>query len=312
MGEAPVVPCARFGAYGNNVYLCIVMATYDNTHTPAPAGGPSGVKLEVMVAVYGRSAIERVSGEGRLEKCPGVRYLLSWQKGDDVSAEVPDALLRRDDVVVRILDGKGVSLNRNNLLSMATAPYLLCADDDIVYRADSLKAVIRAMDERPDVDLAVFRCDSAETRRYPAGERDLTYKPWCRAFYPYLVEIAMRRDSIERAGLRFDERFGTNAGFLGAGEEDVFCFMAWKLGLRLRFVPITILALDGNTTRVRLGARPEVIRARGAVLRVVYGRLSALRMVRLAVSLSGALSLPYRHVYGLLRQGARYVSHQRG
>ncbi len=244
------------------------------------------IKLEVMVAVYGRSAMERVATAGQLEPTPGVRYLLSWQLPEgEFPAEVPAALAARADVVVEAWQGRGVSANRNRLLGMARAPYLLCADDDIAYTAEGLRSVIDAMDADPEADIVTFRIRTPESRRYPPDGTTLRYSPWRRNFYPYLVEVALRREAIERVGLRFDERFGTNAPVYGAGEEDVFLCDAVRAGLTVRHRAVEILTHAGTSTVTRRATDPAVVMARGAVLRHIYGPLALPRLLRLALAL---------------------------
>lgn len=257
------------------------------------------IRLEVMVAVYGRCAMERMAAAHRLQPAPGVRYLLAWQLPEgEYPGEVPAVLAGRRDVTVEMWQGRGVSANRNRLLDMATAPYLLCADDDIDYTAEGLNRVIEGLDSDPDADIMTFRIRTTERRPYPPDGATLGYSRHRRNFYPYLVEVAMRREAVRRAGLRFDERFGTNAPVLGAGEEDVFLYDAWRAGLTLRHRAAEILTHDAPSTVSRRATDPAVVMARGAVLRHIYGRSAWLRQLRLALSLPGN---PLRN-WRLLRQ----------
>lgn len=260
------------------------------------------VRLEVMVAVYGRDAIEGVSLPGRLEETPGVRYLVSWQIPDGEPAEIPVSLSAREDVKAQIMRGKGVSRNRNALLAMASAPYVLFADDDIEYKSENLREIIDVLDSNPTVDLAIFKVKIDEPRRYPSRATDLVYSKWKQNYYPIMFEAAARLDQLRKATLLFNEEYGTNAPVFGSGEEDIFFYDAWKAGLKLRFFPIEILSHPDQTTIVRKATDISVIMARGGVLRHIYGRLSWLRRLKLACALPGN---KFRN-WELLRAGARY------
>lgn len=266
------------------------------------------VQLEVMVAAYGMSGINRVASPGQLEPTPGVRYLVSWQPGSDYAEQcvVPEQLAVRNDVVVRILGGVGVSRNRNNLLDMATAPYLLCADDDVQYKASNLRKIIRCFDENPTVDVAVFRIDVDEPRRYPVQQCRLNYAGTMRTFYPCICEIAMRRCSVQRADVRFDEQFGINAPELGAGEDDMFIYDAWRANLNITFFPVEILRHVGHTSEYTRRS-DAVYRARGAVLHTFHPRTSLLRIVKLAVVLAGRCPWQAPRIMRQMIRGRRYA-----
>lgn len=241
-------------------------------------------RLEVLVVAYGKDSMERIATPGHLEVVPGVRYIVSWQPADPTEhqCEFPATLRDRSDVKLLRMTGRGVSRNRNNVLNAATAPLLLCADDDIVYRAEGLRRVIETMNANPAVDIAVFRSITTEPRQLPKRQRQLSYAGVSKSYYPYSYEIALRRESIERVGLRFNELFGINAPVLGAGEEDVFLYEAWTKGLNLTYFPVEILEHRGPTTIYRRRT-PDVMMARGAVLHVLHPRTAVFRIFRLAM-----------------------------
>lgn len=255
-----------------------------------------------MIAAYGREVTSRLSKPDYLSRIPHTRYLISWQIPDDDPFEIPERLTKRDDVKIEIIRGKGVSRNRNNLLKMAQAPYLLCADCDISYEPTGIKEIIDTFESNPEVDIATFKIEIDEPRPYPKEARELKYRRWKRNFYPYVVETAMRLESVGRYGLTFNEHYGINAEELGAGEEDVFIFDAWKKGAIIKFFPKTILKHPGKSTIERLGATEAVLKARGAVLRHIYGRTSWVNRLKVAVTLPGNKLRNWRTI----RQGMIY------
>lgn len=62
-----------------------------------------------------------------------VRYIVSQQITDERFRQIPSTFLLRKDVLVSQIEGKGLSVNRNNALSLARGDVALIADDDVRY-----------------------------------------------------------------------------------------------------------------------------------------------------------------------------------
>lgn len=93
--------------------------------------------LQLLISTLGREGIGRVDRMS-LPRVPGVSYLVSWQMPE---GEVPEEL-KRDDLKIVTMSGRGLSRNRNNALAAADGDLLMIADDDCHYTAGRLQAVV--------------------------------------------------------------------------------------------------------------------------------------------------------------------------
>jgi len=196
----------------------------------------------------------------------GVRYIVSVQHTCPAQyVVIPSALGSRPDVTVELLEGWGLSRNRNNALRMATADICLIADDDNRYLPQHIDTILNSWKENLDADMITFQAQDyqgAPLHPYPA---------------PYVcsVEITFRRESVLAKGLKFDERFGLGSPLLCAGEEEVFMADARRAGLTVRYVPQVIVKTEGNTTGISLIGNSRLQITKGATFRYVYGTCSA-------------------------------------
>lgn len=229
-------------------------------------------RLDVMICTCGGNGLEKVE-KMHLPSVDGVRYIVSCQSE---CRELP-AGLQRDDILVRFNDSKGLSNNRNFALSLATAPYALVADDDLVFKAEGLADIIHIFDSHPDVDIAAFRCEYPFDKTYPPGEHDLADN--YRNYYLTSFEIAVRMEAVRRCSLRFSPLMGIGAPVLTCGEENVFVLSALKQGLNGRFFPVTIAVHPDVPTGERETATPGVLRAQGAYIWLAFGITVVARMM---------------------------------
>lgn len=197
-----------------------------------------------------------------LPKRDGVHYIVSVQHTCPASKVIiPAALESRPDVTVGLLQGMGLSRNRNNALSMSKADICLIADDDNRYKPEYIDTILDAWNANPDADILTFQAQTLQgepLHPYPA---------------PYVcsVEITFRRSSVTGKGIKFDERFGLGSPLLCAGEEEVFIADARRAGLTVKYVPRVTVQTESKTTGSSLLGSPKLQLTKGAVFRYVYG-----------------------------------------
>ena len=225
--------------------------------------------LEVLILTYGNEGINRVI-DMNLPTVEGVKYLVSWQT-DEFNLLLPDELHRKD-LRIYTTSTKGLSNNRNHALKKASGDICLIADDDLIYTAEQLRAIINTFDANPNIDIALFKY-SGNNKQYPDYEFDLKKEP--KGYYISSVEIAFRRNSVVPA-LQFDNRLGVGTS-MPAGEEAVFIHSAIKRGLTCRFFPITITHHAELTTGSRTPS-PGILQANGVCIAVKYGFMGLLRL----------------------------------
>lgn len=207
----------------------------------------------------------------------GVRYVVSMQCTEEgMSALVPEVLLRRPDVTLLTLAGRGLSRNRNHALAHATAEAALIADDDMAYTLPRLRRLRQCLQDNPGTQVALFEATDREghpMKHYPRQAMDYRAAMACRGYYPSSWEIVLRREAFAR--LRFNEQFGLGSGTFPCGEEEVLLHDAVRQGLEARFFPIVIGETDRATTGSRFLTDPSVQRAKGAVFAYTHSRSRA-------------------------------------
>lgn len=234
--------------------------------------------LEVLICTYGNEGINRVA-KMDLPEVDGVKYLVSWQT-DEFQLLLPDELHRKD-LRIYTTTSTGLSNNRNHALKKASGDICLIADDDLMYTAEQLKAVINTFDKNPNIDIALFKYSGDDNKQYPDYEFNLKKEP--KGYYITSFEIAFRRNSIPST-LKFDSRLGVGTS-MPAGEEAIFIHQALKGGLTCRFFPITITHHSKLTTGSRKPT-PGVLQANGVIVAAKYGVLGMLRLPIIAWRLS--------------------------
>lgn len=240
-----------------------------------PANSPqAAAKLEVLIATYGRDGLQRVAAMN-LPAVDGVRYLVCCQNPDGLDlSDAAAPLLERPDLRLHVFADRGSAINRNHAFDLASAPYLLLADDDLRYTPEGLRTVIDTFDSHPGLDIATFRAIVPDKIFRPERECDLSER--VRFYSPIMIEIALRREAVERIHLRFSPLTGVNAPALCGGEEDLLIYHAKRKGLRGRYFPIDIVEHPQPTTLTRLASSPRLLRSRGAVLRIIRGNIGSL------------------------------------
>lgn len=207
----------------------------------------------------------------------GVRYVVSMQYTEERSlALIPEMLLRRPDVEVLTLAGRGLSRNRNHALAHATAEAALIADDDMAYTLPRLRRLRQCLQDNPGTQVALFEATDREGRpmkHYPRQAMDYCAAMACRGYYPSSWEIVLHREAFGH--LRFNERFGLGSGTFPCGEEEVLLHDAVRQGLEARFFPIVIGETERATTGSQFLTDPSVQRAKGAVFAYTHSHSRA-------------------------------------
>ena len=176
-----------------------------------------------------------------------VEYIVSHQYTDEIYKKIPFEL-KRDDVTVSQIEGKGVAKSRNNAISLARGEIGLISDDDVTYQEYYIDTLKKTFLEDSDLDIAIFKIKTTDGepayREYP--EYRVAYKK--ELFSVSSIEIGFKINRIRESGLCFDERFGAGQELLIGAEETIFIEDCLKYGLNVIFIPEYIVEHSYLTT----------------------------------------------------------------
>lgn len=199
-----------------------------------------------------------------------IRYKISHQYTDFSYVHIPEGL-RREDVQISHIQGKGLCCNRNNAINMADGDIAIIADDDVRYELSYFETV-ECVYKDQSIDVACFQIQT------PEGE--LPYKTYSSKPFQLKkhqrydissIEITFRVSKIKENNIHFDTRFGLGSGLFLSGEEDVFIHDCTLQRLNVYYFPYPIVShLYMSTGKKHLFSQ-ERNQTLGALTWEVYG-----------------------------------------
>lgn len=245
----------------------------------------SDVSIQVLIC----TANERLASAIRvaLPYKPGVSYLISHQIFGEHECDFiqeMDFINSRIDIEYYPTYSKGLSINRNNALSMASSEIILIADDDVVLESDFDQTLRCQFLRHPDADIITFKV------RTPEGHSFKSYreKEFKHGRFSLLkvssIEVAFKRKTVMDTALTFDENFGLGARFV-ASEENVFLMDAFKKGLNLYFVPLYVACHPKESSGKQW--REELVYSKGALFFRLFGFFGIVMIFAFAIKKYG-------------------------
>lgn len=209
----------------------------------------------------------------RLPRFEGLRYLVGHQQSGGFDPETvrerwESFCQPRSDVHYIALNGLGLSRSRNDLLQASSAEIVMFSDDDIDYLPGFAEAIASAYAQYPAAAAITFRLESAARRRKYAAKP--TAHNALSAMGVTSVGLTIRRSSVVKAGVLFDESFGLGS-VNPSGEEFVFVTDLLKAGLEVLAYPAPIARHDHLSSGPTYFRDPRHIRAKGRMFNRVFG-----------------------------------------
>lgn len=163
---------------------------------------------------------------------------------------------------------KGLSKSRNRALTNAEGDVCCICDDDCCYVENYKEIIADAYDRYKDADIISFDFIRADkTRKTMRGGK----VGFVGAMKMTSAQITLKKTSIDKIGLAFDERFGTGSGKYNWGEENIFLFDGLRAGLKIYHVPrVVVVKQDLGTTWDKSSTSEHYVQ-QGAI----YYRMSA-------------------------------------
>ena len=178
---------------------------------------------------------------------------------------------------------RGVGRNRNIGLEAADGDILLLSDDDVTYRDDMPTEVRKAFADHPQADGMIFGMDMVrdgqvfETRSEPFRR----VRIWNAMKYG-TYRIAIRREALERTGIRFHESFGGGCPF-SAGEDSLFIKQCLDHGLRMYAHPYVLGNCCKDYSSWFVGYNDKYFYDKGVLVRHLFPRTAYLMALYFAI-----------------------------
>jgi hypothetical protein len=173
------------------------------------------------------------------------------------------------DSLVRVIsfNEKGISRSRNRGIENSVAPLILISDDDVIYKKNYEKIIIDAFKNNQEYDIIFFRAEDENgnlCKKYFKKQKKLNIFSIRKA---HSICLAFKLDSLKKHHLKFDELFGLGSKYI-EGEEIIFLADCLKKGLKILFVPETIVIHPGKGSG-RVSNSKSLI-SKGAVFYRIY------------------------------------------
>ena len=223
------------------------------------------VKLEVLIAAQNiRSADElpHVAEQILSESCHAV---LINQTQNEPDFESPSQKLR-----IFNYPESGICRSRNRALQHAVGDLLLLTDEDVELVEGFSETIVEAFDSYPEADIITFQCLN-EKGDFRKKYRDSSFWHNLRSLMQVSsVEIAVRRESLDRKPIPFDARFGIGSQ-IPTGGETIFLSDALREGLKILYQPYPIVRHPDASSGRALRHNPDLLKAKGGMFYRIFG-----------------------------------------
>ena len=128
---------------------------------------------------------------------------------------------------------KGVGKNRNIGIQHITGDIILFADDDLIYNDDMEENVVAAFSKFSDADVIIFGLAYSKNGVVFKTKTCTTGKlPLLKSMKYGACALAIKRESLQKTGLKFNENFGGGCIY-SRGEDSDFIINCYKHGLKV-------------------------------------------------------------------------------
>ena len=180
------------------------------------------------------------------------------------------------DSNVRMLNTStiGTSISRNMALENADGDICIFADDDIIYVPNYEEILQDSFSKYPDADIITFQIITPDGR--PFKKNYMTSRRWhnqSTVLKCASIEIAFRRESILKAGLKLDLEFGLGSRYR-IHDDVIFLSDALKRGLKILYLPIPIVIHPAESSGTMYN--DFLLTSKGAAFCRMFGRIGYL------------------------------------
>lgn len=237
------------------------------------------MKIEVLISTMNRKSINDLELEKKniLENCIIINQITNNE------LEIINEELEEKNIKMISYREKGLSKSRNRALENSTADIIILTDDDISFLENSLLKIKDAFRENQDADILTFKFekdDSSKNKKYKKNVFIHNYKTIRKISS---VEIAIRRESIIKKNIRYDENFGLGARYI-SGEENIFLKDCLDKGLKLKYIPTLIAKHPNESESTPYNWTESYMESKGPLAYRLYGTLGYIYFILLILS----------------------------
>lgn len=161
---------------------------------------------------------------------------------------------------------RGLTKSRNMAIEKSNAEICLLCDDDEIFETEYERRILDAYENLPQADVVIFKMKN----RVPSFEDKVIQLRFPKTMKVSSWQISFKKDSLSKAGIRFDELLGAGTGN-GAEEELKFLTDCEKVGLKIFYVPSVIASVGQTESTWFEGFTEQFFINRGATTRYILG-----------------------------------------
>lgn len=211
------------------------------------------MRVEVLISTMNLKDEKKLINRMNVNKC----IIINQVKNEN------DIEIKNSDCRVFSYCEKGLSKSRNRAINKSSGEIIAIADDDMTYCDDYEKIIISAYEKYRNADIIAFHVENSDSERGKKKRKEKKSN-FLTSMKIQSVQLTMRRESIIKNNLLFNENFGAGAKWF-MGEENIFLYDCLKKGLKIYYVPDTIARLNDSESTWFRGFNKEYFIVKGGV-----------------------------------------------
>ncbi len=255
------------------------------------------MRIEVIVAAMNQSDFSIIKKNNI--KCDAI---IANQTDDEFIWE-----MRSDRNVCKMISTvtRGVGKNRNEGLKHISGDIILFADDDLKYNDDMVERVSEAFLEFDDADVIFFGLAYSKNGEMFMKKTCTTGKlPLLKSMKYGACALAIKRESLEKANLRFNENFGGGCIY-SHGEDSDFIINCYKRGLKVYTYDYVLGVTSKDSSTWFTGFNEKYFYDTGALAKNTFGIFAIPYMLRFVLRTEAEEKITFKKKIDLMFAGYR-------
>jgi len=164
---------------------------------------------------------------------------------------------------------KGLSRNRNRSMEKSQGDICLVTDDDIVFKPKAFSNVLKSFERLPESDVITYKAEFPDGKKYKRYKSEISKHTKRSSMRVSSFEIAYKRESINKANLRWDEHFGLGGNPYTNHMENIFLVDALDANLQCYFYPKTVVIHPFDNSGFNYS--DHLVFSKGAAFKKMFG-----------------------------------------